>query len=113
MLTLIQDLRKTFYDELSDCDNKNLYIPVVPALYDESAILMIAFEDAVDHIPKNSPPCGSIHVYAYGGAARTYSCTVWCSPHLWWSSQGKKINVDKMDLIMDSDKSKLNLDRNF
>ena len=44
---------KIVYNELADCNNKNLYIPIAPILSDESAIPMIADEDAVDHIPKN------------------------------------------------------------
>ena len=39
---------KNFYNELSDCDKKNLCKPIAPALSDESAIPMIAD----DHIPK-------------------------------------------------------------
>ena len=67
---------KTFYNELSDCDNENLFIPIVPTLRKESVIPIIADEDVVDHIPKNPPPCGRSHVCAHGAAARTYNnCT--------------------------------------
>ena len=46
---------KNFHYGLSDYDNESLYIPIVPTLSEESAIPMIADEDAVDHIPKNPP----------------------------------------------------------
>ena len=38
---------------------------------EESAIPMIADEDAVDHIPKNPPQQDRSHGCAYGTAART------------------------------------------
>ena len=79
-----------FYNELSDCDNESLFIPIVPTLFEESAIRMIADEDTVDHIPKNPPPCGRSHVCAHGAAARTYSCTEWSSSYLCWRSLEKE-----------------------
>ena len=80
---------KNFY-ELRNCDNENLYIPIVPTSIEESAIPIIVDEDAVDHIPKNSPPCGRSHVCAHGTAAHTYSCTEWCSSYLRWKSWEKE-----------------------
>ena len=59
------------YNELSDYDNDSLYIPIVPTLAEESAISMIADEDAGDHITKNLPPCGRSRVCAHGAAACT------------------------------------------
>ena len=46
---------------------------------EESAIPMIADEDAVDHIPKNLPQCDRSHGCAQGAAARNCTCTEWCS----------------------------------
>ena len=57
---------KHFHNGVSDYDNESLYIPIVPTLYEESAIFMIADKDAVDHIPKNRPPSGRSHVCAHG-----------------------------------------------
>ena len=62
---------KYFHNGLSDYDNESLYIPIVPTLSEESAIPMIADEDAVDHIPKNPPQCDRSHGCAHGAAART------------------------------------------
>ena len=45
---------KGFHNGLSDYDNESLYIPIAPTLSEESAISMIADEDAADHIPRNS-----------------------------------------------------------
>ena len=59
------------YNGLSDYDNDSLYIPIVPTVTEESAISMIADEDAVDHIAKNVPPFGRSRVCAYGAAACT------------------------------------------
>ena len=47
---------KKFYNKLNDCDNESLYISIVLTLSEESAIPMIADEDATDHTPKNTPP---------------------------------------------------------
>ena len=55
MMLLIQGFEKNFHNGLSDYDDENLYIPIVPTLSEKSAILMIADEDVVDHIPKNPP----------------------------------------------------------
>ena len=44
---------------------------MIITLSEESAIPMIADEDAVDHIPKNPPQQDRSHVCAYGTAART------------------------------------------
>ena len=52
-------------------DLVSLYIPIVPTLSEESAIPMIADEDAVDHIPKNTPKCDRSHGCAHSAAART------------------------------------------
>ena len=46
---------KRFHSGLSDHDNESLYIPIVPTLFEESAVPMIADEDAVEHILKNIP----------------------------------------------------------
>ena len=62
---------KNFHYGLSDYDNESLYIPIVPTLSEESAIPMIADEDAVDHIPKNPPQCDRSHGCAHGAANRT------------------------------------------
>ena len=67
--------------ELRNCD-ESLYIPIVPTLTEESAIPITVDEDAVDHIPKKTPPCGKSHVCAHGAAAHTYSCIEWCSSYL-------------------------------
>ena len=47
------------------------YIPIIPTLSEESAIPMVADEDATDHILKNPPPCGRSHVFAHVDAIRT------------------------------------------
>ena len=52
-------------------DLVSLYISIVPPLSEESAIPMIADEDAVDHISKNTPKCDRRHGCAHGAAART------------------------------------------
>ena len=44
---------------------------MIITLSEESAIPMIADEDAVDHIPKNPPQCDRSHGCAHGAAART------------------------------------------
>ena len=62
---------KCFHNGLSDYDNESLYIPIAPTLSEESAIPMIADEDAVDHIPKNPPQCDRSHGCAHGAANRT------------------------------------------
>ena len=62
---------KNFHNGLNDYDNESLYIPIVPALSEESAIPMIADEDVVDHIPKNPPQCDRSHGCVHGAAART------------------------------------------
>ena len=69
---------KNFY-EFRNCDNKSLYIPIVPTLTEESAIPIIVDEDAVDHIPKKPPPCGRSDVCTQGAVVLTYTCTEWCS----------------------------------
>ena len=46
---------KRFHNGLSDHDNESLYIYIAPALSEESAVPMIADEDAVEHILKNIP----------------------------------------------------------
>ena len=61
MLLLIQGMRKIFIIDFSDYDNESLYIPIVPTLSEESAIPMIADEDVVDHILKNSLQCDRSH----------------------------------------------------
>ena len=62
---------KNFHNGLSDYDNDILYIPIVLIFSEESAILMIADEDAVDRIPKNRPQCDRNHGCAHGAAACT------------------------------------------
>ena len=59
-------MRKIFIMDLV-----SLYISIVPPLSEESAIPMIADEDAVDHISKNTPKCDRCHGCAHGAAART------------------------------------------
>ena len=59
-------MRKIFIMDLV-----SLYISIVPSLSEESAIPMIADEDAVDHISKNNPKCDRRHGCAHGAAART------------------------------------------
>ena len=56
---------------LCDYVNESLYIPIVPTLSEESAIPIIADEDAADHIPKNPPQCDRDHGCAHGAAACT------------------------------------------
>ena len=46
---------KNFHIGLSDDDNENLYITIVPTLSEESAVPIIADENAVENVPKNSP----------------------------------------------------------
>ena len=62
---------KNFHNWLSDYNNKNLYIPVIPTLSEDSAISMIADEDAFDHIPKKTPHCDRSHGCAHVAAAHT------------------------------------------
>ena len=62
---------KNFHIGLSDYDNGSLYIRIVTTLSDESAILMIADEDAFDHIPKNPPQCDRSHCCVHGPATCT------------------------------------------
>ena len=57
---------KNFQIGLSDYDNGSLYICIVTTLSEESAILMIADEDAFDHISKNPPQCDRSHCCAHG-----------------------------------------------
>ena len=57
---------KSFHNGLSDYDNESLYIPIAPTLSEESVILMIADEDAVEHILKNLLQCDRSHGYAHG-----------------------------------------------
>ena len=59
-------MRKIFIMDLV-----SLYISIVPPLSEESVIPMIADEDAVDHISKNTPKCDRRHGCAHGAAART------------------------------------------
>ena len=59
-------MRKIFIMDLV-----SLYISIVPPLSEESAIPMIADEDAVDHISKNTPKCDRRHGCAHGAAAHT------------------------------------------
>ena len=59
-------MRKIFIMDLV-----SLYISIVPPLSEESAIPMIADEDAVDHISKNTAKCDRRHGCAHGAAART------------------------------------------
>ena len=59
-------MRKIFIMDLV-----SLYISIVPPLSEEPAIPMIADEDAVDHISKNTPKCDRRHGCAHGAAART------------------------------------------
>ena len=59
-------MRKIFIMDLV-----SLYISIVPPLSEESAIPMIADEDAVDHISKNTPKCDRRHGCAHGAAPRT------------------------------------------
>ena len=70
MLLLIQGYEKNAHNGLIDYDNESLYLPIVLTLCEESAIPMIADEDAVDHIPKNPRQCDRSHGCAHG-AART------------------------------------------
>ena len=62
---------KNFHNGLSDYDNGSLYIPIVPTLSEESAIPIIADEDAVDHILKNPQQWDRSHGCAHGAAACT------------------------------------------
>ena len=71
MLLLIQGYEKNCRNGVSDYDNENVYIPIVPTLSEDSAIPMIADEDAVSHIPKNLPQCDRSHGCAHGAADRT------------------------------------------
>ena len=64
-------MRKNFHNGLCDYVNESLYIPIVPTLSEESAIPIIADEDAADHIPKNPPQCDRGHGCAHGAAACT------------------------------------------
>ena len=59
------------HNELSDCDNESLHILIVPTLSKKSAIPMDVDEDAVDHIPKNPPICGTSHGCSHCAATRT------------------------------------------
>ena len=59
------------HNELSDCDNESLHIPIVPTLSKKFAIPMDVDEDAVDHIPKNPPLCGTSHGCCHCAATRT------------------------------------------
>ena len=82
---------KYFYNAVSDEDNKNLHIPILPTLSDESAFPMIADKDAVDYIHKNLQVCGTrSFVCTHGAATCTYNCTKWCSSYLWWRSWEKE-----------------------
>ena len=63
--------QKNFHNGLSNYDNESLYILIAPTLSEESAIPMIADEDAVDHIPKNLPQCDRSHGHAHGATAHT------------------------------------------
>ena len=56
---------------LSDYDNESLYILIAPTLFEQSAIPMIADEDAVDHIAKNHPQCDRNHGCPQVATART------------------------------------------
>ena len=63
---------KNFHNGLSDYDNESLYLPIACTISEESAIPMIAAEDAVEHIPKTPPPCGvsyASHICTHGAAA--------------------------------------------
>ena len=62
---------KNFHNELSDYDNKSMYIPIVSTLSEESTIPIITDEDTVNYILKNPPTCGRSHVCAQGTAALT------------------------------------------
>ena len=62
---------KNFHIGFSDYENESLYIPIAPTLSGESAIPMIADEDAVDHIHKDRLQCNRNHVCVHGAAART------------------------------------------
>ena len=63
---------KNFHNGLSDYDNESLYLPIVPTLSKESAIPMIADQDAVDYIPINPPPCDRSHGCAHGAPAHAF-----------------------------------------
>ena len=95
---------KSFYHELSDCDNESLYIPAVHILSVKSAIPMIAYEDVVDPFPKNLSPCGRSHVCVHGAAACTYR-GVHCTCRGGYGR--KKNNVDKDDLHGPDDASQI------
>ena len=69
VIDLVQE--KNFHKGLSGYGNESLYIPVAPTLFEDSAIPMIADEDAVDHTPKNTPQYDRSHGCAHGAAART------------------------------------------
>ena len=62
---------KNFHIGLRDYDNGSLYIRIVTTLSEESAILMIADEDAFDHSPKNPTHCDRSHYCAHGPATCT------------------------------------------
>ena len=46
---------KRFHNGLSDYDNEGLYIPIVSAFSEGSAIPMIADEGAVENVLKKNP----------------------------------------------------------
>ena len=62
---------KNFHNGLSHYGHESLYIPIVPTFSQESAIPMIADEDSVDHILKNSSRCDRGHGCAQGAATHT------------------------------------------
>ena len=62
---------KNFHNGLSHFGHESLYIPIVPTFSQESAIPMIADEDSVDHILKNSSRCDRGHGCAQGAATHT------------------------------------------
>lgn len=64
-----------FYNELSDCNNKSLYIPSVTTLFEKSSIRIIADKYVVDHVPKNPLSRSRSHICTYGAATRPYSFT--------------------------------------
>ena len=88
-----------------DYDNESLYIPIAPTLSEESAIPMIADEDAVDHIPKNPPQCDRSHGCAHGAAGSLqlvqsgvhHACgaghDIVCTPPLSPRGEGLKLNI--------------------
>lgn len=71
---------------------------------------MTVAKDVADH-PKNPSSCVKNHFFVYDAAARTCSCSSWCSSYFWWRSWEKETMLIKI-VLMVSDKSKLNMEKN-